>query len=80
MITKRIQQLQASPTLTLDAKVKRLEAEGINIINLGLGEPDFATPEHIKNAAKKALDMGQTHYTQAAGVLELRKAISQKLK
>ena len=79
MISQRILKLQPSPTLTLDAKVKQLQKQGIPIINLSLGEPDFKTPENISKAAIEAINTGFTHYTPAAGILELREAISKKL-
>lgn len=79
MISKRIQQLKPSPTLGLDATVKRLQAEGLFVVNLGLGEPDFVTPWHIRRAAITAIKEGFTHYTLTAGILELREAICKKL-
>ena len=78
MISKRIKNLTPSATLSLDAKVKNLKSKGIDVINLGLGEPDFQTPQNIKEAAKKAIDKGFTHYTQTDGIKELREAISKK--
>jgi aspartate aminotransferase len=59
---------------------RELRAKGLDIIDLSIGEPDFVTPEHIRDAAKKAIDEGYTHYTPVAGYQELRKAISEKLK
>lgn len=79
MVSQRILKLHPSPTLTLDAKVRQLQNKGIPIINLSLGEPDFKTPENISNVAIEAINEGFTHYTAAAGILELRKAISKKL-
>lgn len=78
MISKRAQILMPSPTLLLDAKVKKMQAEGIKVINLTLGEPDFETPAYIKKGAIKAINDGFTHYTNTAGILELRTAISKK--
>lgn len=80
MLSQRIKNLEPSPTLSLDAKVKELEKNGEKIINLGLGEPDFPTPKNICEAGKKALDEGFTHYTQAAGILPLRQAIANYLR
>lgn len=79
MLSKRILNLSPSPTLSLDAKVKQLQADGKKIINLTLGEPDFNTPEYIRIAAKEAIDSGFTHYAPPAGILELRELISKKL-
>ncbi len=72
--------IAASPTLTIDAKFKQMKAEGIDVVGFGAGEPDFDTPRHIKDAAIKAINDGFTKYTPAAGMLDLRKAIAQKLK
>ena len=68
-----------SITLEIDAKAKAMKAAGEDVIGLGAGEPDFDTPEFIKDAAKTALDKGLTKYTPASGTLELRKAICEKL-
>jgi aspartate aminotransferase len=62
------------------AKAKKLESEGKHIINLGIGQPDFSTPKHIVEAAKKALDDGHHGYTPANGILELRQAVSRHIK
>jgi aspartate aminotransferase len=58
------------------ARAKALEAQGRSIIHLGIGEPDFDTPEHIVTAAKSALDAGYTHYTPSAGLIEIRERIA----
>jgi aspartate aminotransferase len=79
-LSQRAQRIDLSKTLEVDAKAKKMKAEGINVIGFGAGEPDFETPLHIKNAAKKAIDDGFTRYTPAAGVLELKEAICQKFK
>jgi aspartate aminotransferase len=76
----RVQHLTPSLTLSIDAKAKAMKAEGIDVIGFGAGEPDFDTPEHIKAAAMGSLDAGFTKYTPAAGIPELRSAISEKLK
>ncbi len=78
-ISKRAQILKPSPTLSVTALAKRMAAQGIDIISFGAGEPDFATPDYIKNAAHQALDQNFTYYTAAAGIPELRQAIAQKL-
>lgn len=80
MLSARIQQLEPSPTLSLDAKVKELQKSGKTVINLGLGEPDFATPKNIGEAGISAIESGFTHYTPAAGIPELRITISEYLK
>ena len=79
-LSKKIDIIPASPTLTLNNKAKEMTAAGINVINFGVGEPDFNTPEYIKNAAKKAIDDNFTRYTANAGIPELRKAICEKFK
>ena len=68
-----------SATLKMAKLVRELKAKGINVIDLSLGEPDFNTPEHIKNAAKKAIDENWSHYTPVAGYAELKEAICKKL-
>lgn len=72
--------ISPSPTLALDAKVKEMQKKGINVINLGIGEPDFNTPENIKKAAILAINNNFTHYTATYGIEKLRIAISDKLK
>lgn len=69
-----------SITLEIDAKAKRMKADGQDVIGFGAGEPDFDTPAFIKNAAKEALDKGLTKYTPASGTLDLKKAVCAKLK
>lgn len=66
--------------MALDAEVKKMQAAGVPVVSLGVGEPDFATPTPISNAAKQALDEGFTHYTASAGITELKQAIADKLK
>src|SRR4030095_6660311 len=67
-------------TLKMAKLGRELRANGIDIIDLSLGEPDFDTPDHIKEAAKKAIDENWSHYTPVAGFLDLRQAICEKLK
>jgi aspartate/methionine/tyrosine aminotransferase len=76
----RVNKIHVSPTMQVAAEAKKMKAEGINVIDLSVGEPDFPTPHNIKEAAKRAIDENQTRYTINAGTIELRKAISQKLK
>lgn len=79
-LSQRISSISPSVTLAITAKAKQMKAEGIDVIGFGAGEPDFDTPEHIKNAAKKALDDGFTKYTPASGTKELKDAICKKFK
>jgi aspartate/methionine/tyrosine aminotransferase len=78
--SERVNKIHVSPTMQVAAEAKKMKVEGINVIDLSVGEPDFPTPHNIKEAAKRAIDENQTRYTINAGTIELRKAISQKLK
>ncbi len=78
-ISARAAQLTPSLTLSIDSKAKAMKAEGIDVCGFGAGEPDFDTPEHIKNAAIEALNAGFTKYTPSSGIPELRQAIAEKL-
>jgi aspartate aminotransferase len=78
-ISARAAQLSPSLTLSIDSKAKAMKAEGIDVCGFGAGEPDFDTPEHIKQAAIAALEGGFTKYTPSAGLPELRQAIAEKL-
>lgn len=75
----RIQQMSASPTLAMAARAAEMKAQGIDVISLSLGEPDFPTPAHIKEAAKQAIDQNFTSYGPVPGYPGLRKAIADKL-
>jgi len=79
-LSKRVQAIKESPTLAVTARAARLRSEGKDIIGLGAGEPDFDTPQHIKDAAKQAIDQGFTKYTPVAGIPGLKKAIVDKFK
>lgn len=79
-ISHRAKAIKSSPTLTVSSLAKKMQADGIDVINFGVGEPDFNTPDFIKKAAKKAIDDNFTKYTASAGILELREAISLKFK
>ncbi|MBF2058270.1 MAG: pyridoxal phosphate-dependent aminotransferase [Cyanobacterium sp. T60_A2020_053] len=79
-LAQRIAQVNESITLTITARAKAMKAEGLDVCSFSAGEPDFDTPIHIKEAAKKALDEGKTKYGAAAGELKLREAIARKLK
>ncbi|MGB8699190.1 MAG: pyridoxal phosphate-dependent aminotransferase [Thermosynechococcaceae cyanobacterium] len=77
--SERIAQVPASMTLAIVAKAKAMQADGLDVLGFGAGEPDFDTPEHIKEAAKQALDEGKTKYGPAPGEPQLRDAIARKL-
>lgn len=79
-ISERVQRLAVSATLAMTEKANELRASGVDVISMSAGEPDFNTPDHIKEAAKKAIDGNYTRYTAVAGYLSLREAICRKLK
>ena len=79
-LSKRVQLIQPSPTLAVAAKAKELKAQGRDIVGLGTGEPDFDTPDHIKQAAIKAINEGATKYTAVDGTPELKEAVINKFK
>lgn len=74
-LSSTVQKLQPSATIAAAAKAKELKATGVTVYEFTLGEPDFITPAHIREAAKTAMDAGHTHYTPAAGIMELRQAV-----
>src|SRR5205807_10204736 len=78
-LAQRATILTPSLTLSIDSKAKAMKSEGLDVCGFGAGEPDFDTPEHIKQAAIQALEQGFTKYTPSAGLPELRQAISEKL-
>jgi aspartate aminotransferase len=80
VLAHRLSTLAPSPTLAMQAKAKAMRAQGIDVISFGAGEPDFDTPQRIKDAALRALEKGHTKYTEVGGVPELRAAVCQKLK
>lgn len=80
ILSKRVLEMKESATLAMARKSREMKESGIDIINLSLGEPDFDTPENIKNADKKALDAGDTKYTPVSGTKSLREAICRKFK
>lgn len=80
IIAKRLSAVKPSPTLAVTTKAKELKAQGVDVVDLGVGEPDFPTPKHICDAAKAALDRGETKYVPVAGTLAFRQAICGKLK
>ncbi len=79
MLAKRVSHIKPAPTLALSAKVNQLKAQGIDIVGFGAGEPDFDTPEFIKEACTKALKEGRTKYAPSAGIPQLRDALAEKL-
>ena len=80
ILAKRLSAVKPSPTITATTKAAELKAQGLDVIGLGAGEPDFDTPDHIKAAGKNAIDKGETKYTPTAGTPALRKAIVAKFK
>lgn len=80
VLAERVLQVKPSPTLAVAAKALQMQADGLDIINLGTGEPDFDTPQHIKDAAIAALNAGFTKYTAVDGIPELKQAIRDKFK
>ena len=80
LVAQRLQAIKASPTLAVSAKAARLKAEGKDVIAMGAGEPDFDTPQFIKDAAIAAINKGLTKYTPAGGTASLKKAIVAKFK
>lgn len=79
-ISEKVKAIAPSLTLAISARAKEMKAAGADVINFGVGEPDFNTPEHIVQAAKTALDKGYTKYVAASGLPELKKAVAKKLK
>jgi len=80
VISQRAKNVSPSPTLAISAKAKAMQAEGIDVVSFGAGEPDFDTPRFIKDAAIKSLESGFTKYTPTSGTADLKKAICEKLK
>lgn len=79
-LSNRVNSMAESETIKMAAMARELQSKGIDVINLSLGEPDFDTPQHIKDAAERAIEEGYTRYTPVAGYLDLREAIVAKLK
>lgn len=76
--SKKFESISPSPTLAIDSKFKEMKAQGYDVVGFGAGEPDYDTPNHIKQAAINAILNGKTKYTPASGTLELKKAICEK--
>lgn len=79
-LAQRVQHVKPSPTLAVAAKAAKMRAEGLDIIGLGTGEPDFDTPNHIKQAAIEAINNGFTKYTPVGGIPDLKQAVVRKFK
>jgi len=79
-ISEKFKSISPSPTLSIDAKFKQMKADGMDVVGFGAGEPDFDTPEHIKEAAITAINQGFTKYTPASGTVALKQAVVRKLK
>ncbi|HUV05872.1 MAG TPA: pyridoxal phosphate-dependent aminotransferase [Armatimonadota bacterium] len=79
-ISETARRVSPSPTLAIGAKVKQMKAEGIDVVDFASGEPDFDTPQNVKDAAIKAIQAGMTKYTATSGILELKEAICAKLR
>ncbi|WP_346934916.1 pyridoxal phosphate-dependent aminotransferase [Clostridium sp.] len=80
ILSKKAMGISPSLTLAITAKAKKMKAEGIDVIGFGAGEPDFNTPKNIQQAAIKAIEAGQTRYTAASGIIELKEAVVNKFK
>ncbi|HUT53913.1 MAG TPA: aminotransferase class I/II-fold pyridoxal phosphate-dependent enzyme, partial [bacterium] len=79
-LSSRVKKIKPSATLAVSAAAKAMQAQGIDVIGFGAGEPDFDTPQHIKDAAIKALNAGFTKYTPESGIDELKQAVADKFK
>ncbi|HEY8449337.1 MAG TPA: pyridoxal phosphate-dependent aminotransferase [Bacillota bacterium] len=79
-LASRIAAMEPSPTVSIDGRAKELRQQGVDIVNFSAGEPDFPTPDNVKEAAKRAIDANQTRYTPVAGTPELRAAVAAKLR
>jgi aspartate aminotransferase len=75
ILSDRASELKPSATLAISAKAKELKSQGVDVVGFGAGEPDFSTPSHIREAAKKSLDRGETFYTPVGGIIELKRAV-----
>ena len=80
ILSKSLERIKPSPTISVTQKARELKAKGMDIISLGSGEPDFDTPDNVKSAAIEAIKKGQTKYTPVDGTVELKNAIISKFK
>ena len=74
-LSKRIAAMKPSATVSIATRAKQMKADGVDVLSFSVGEPDFETPAHIRQAAIAAIDAGCSHYTAARGIPELRRAI-----
>ena len=79
-LSERIKMLSPSQTVEMNQKSQDLQSQGIDVVNLSVGQPDFYTPDHIKKAAKTAIDENYSFYSPVAGYNDLREAVSEKLR
>ncbi|MDD1720208.1 MAG: pyridoxal phosphate-dependent aminotransferase [Methanoregulaceae archaeon] len=79
-LSEKIASIAPSATIEITARAKKLQASGVDVISLSIGEPDFDTPQHIRDACAAALDRGETHYTDSNGIPGLRAAIAEKIR
>ena len=79
MLADRVTRMEHSPTLRIAALAGRMKADGIDVLDFSVGQPDFPTPEVAKEAGKRAIDANRTGYTTSEGIIELRTAIADKL-
>ncbi|MEO8819392.1 MAG: pyridoxal phosphate-dependent aminotransferase [Ginsengibacter sp.] len=79
-LSSNLSRFSESETIKMSTLARELKAQGVNVINLSLGEPDFNTPDHVKEAGKKAIDENYSHYTPVSGYAELKEAVCKKLK
>ena len=79
-LSKTVRNIVPSGTMAINARVFEMKQKGLEVINLSVGEPDFNTPEHAKNSAIRAIEDNKTRYDKVAGLIELRREISRKLK
>ena len=80
ILSNRVQKIKPSATLAVSDKAKKLKAQGVQIVSMGSGEPDFDTPVNIQKAATQAIGAGETRYTAVDGTPQLKKAICEKFK
>ena len=80
ILSNRVQKIKPSATLAVNDKAKQLKAQGVQIVSMGSGEPDFDTPVNIQKAATQAIGAGETRYTAVDGTPKLKKAICEKFK